>query len=53
MCRKCFADGIIRKADVVDHIIPLKVDWNRRLDPTNWQPLCHTCHNIKTRAENS
>lgn len=51
VCVKCLNDGIIRKADVVDHIIPLKVDWSKRLDHSNWQPLCNDHHNQKTRAE--
>lgn len=24
----------------VDHIVPIKKDWSRRLDPTNFQVLC-------------
>lgn len=35
-------------ADVVDHIIPIEVDWSLRLDVNNCQPLCHACHNKKT-----
>jgi 5-methylcytosine-specific restriction endonuclease McrA len=29
---------------VVDHVISLRRDWSRRLDPTNFQILCNT-HN--------
>jgi 5-methylcytosine-specific restriction protein A len=35
-------------ADVVDHIIPIEVDWSKRLDKSNLQPLCHSCHAKKT-----
>lgn len=36
---------------VVDHIIPLKVDQNRRLDPQNLWVLCKECHFWKTKLE--
>lgn len=39
-------------ADVVDHIIPVTVDWSKRLDHNNCQPLCHDCHNKKTAEDN-
>lgn len=38
-------------ADVVDHIIPVKINWSLRLDPNNCQPLCHKCHNKKTAED--
>ncbi|PFA33091.1 HNH endonuclease [Bacillus cereus] len=44
-------NGIIKIGDVVDHIIPLLVDWLRRLDPANLQTLCHACHNKKTKED--
>jgi hypothetical protein len=34
----------------VDHITPTKVAPWRRLDPSNWQALCHDCHNRITTA---
>jgi 5-methylcytosine-specific restriction endonuclease McrA len=34
-------------ATVVDHIVRVKVAPDRRLDPTNWQPLCAHCHNSR------
>ncbi|MGG3452046.1 HNH endonuclease signature motif containing protein [Domibacillus aminovorans] len=33
--------------DVVDHIIPIKIDWSLRLSLDNLQSLCQSCHNIK------
>ena len=36
------------KAKHVDHIVPIKVDWSRRLDPANLRPLCHSCHSSVT-----
>jgi 5-methylcytosine-specific restriction protein A len=29
----------------VDHITPIRVDWSRRLDPTNLRVLCTSCDN--------
>lgn len=49
VCRSCYEQGIIRKADVVDHIVEVKDNWARRLDESNLQPLCYACHNRKTR----
>ncbi|EGQ4346662.1 HNH endonuclease [Staphylococcus pseudintermedius] len=46
LCKSCG-----RQADVVDHIIPTKVDWSKRLDKNNLQPLCNECHNRKTKKE--
>lgn len=51
ICENCFKNGIVRKADVVDHIVEVKDCWDKRLDETNLQSLCHTCHNAKTQRE--
>ncbi len=37
------------QATMVDHIVPTKIDWARRLDKSNLQPLCDACHNQKTK----
>lgn len=41
-CRVCG-----KKADVIDHIIPIKFGGDK-LNPKNLQSLCHKCHNEKT-----
>ncbi|PTF39282.1 HNH endonuclease [Staphylococcus chromogenes] len=46
ICRSCG-----RQAQMVDHIIPTKVDWSKRLEKENLQPLCYKCHNQKTKRE--
>lgn len=51
VCEDCLEEGLIRKADVVDHKIELKDDWSKRLDESNFRSLCHTHHNIKTTRE--
>lgn len=48
LCVDCEAQGIYRKGDLVDHVIELRDDWSKRLDPSNLQTLCYACHNKKT-----
>lgn len=50
-CEQCLKSNIVRKADVVDHIIEIKDDYSKRLDEENLQSLCHACHNQKTAIE--
>lgn len=49
-CASCLKRGIIRQAVLVDHIEPIKTayGWQHRLDESNLQSLCQTCHNAKT-----
>lgn len=46
LCQRCGMD-----ADLVDHIIPSKDDWDDRLNSDNLQSLCRNCHRIKTKRE--
>lgn len=50
LCAECQRNGHITPATVVDHIVPHRGNkdlfWNRR----NWQALCKTCHDLKTRS---
>lgn len=41
-----------REATMVDHIIPIKKDWKRRLDLTNLQASCKACNDAKANHEN-
>lgn len=50
-CRKCGAAGRIVAARIVDHIVPIRRAPERRLDPTNLQSLCASCHQSKTGRE--
>ncbi|NNG67333.1 HNH endonuclease [Caldanaerobacter subterraneus] len=45
LCQWCLRKGIIRPADVVHHIVPIKEDWSKRFDLDNLVSLCHECHN--------
>lgn len=52
LCKTCEANGLVRAAQLVDHIIPISqggdiYDWN------NLQSLCTSCHQIKTGKENA
>lgn len=52
MCRYCAERGIVKIADLSDHIIPVRVRPDLRLVRSNIQSLCHQCHNgIKRREE--
>lgn len=53
LCVQCMSEHRITVGTIVDHIIPIKQDWNKRLDESNLQLLCHACHNKKTGAERS
>lgn len=50
LCVKCQEAGLTVVADVVDHIEEIRDNPTRRLDATNLQSLCHSCHNNKTVA---
>ena len=39
LCVQCRSNDIIKIGDVVDHIIPIRMDWSKRLEPTNLQTL--------------
>lgn len=45
LCQDCLADGRLRPADTVHHIIGLKEDWTKRLQLDNLSSLCAPCHN--------
>ena len=43
-CVFCDSLGETKIAKVVDHIIPIVDDWEKRLDIDNLRPLCKECH---------
>lgn len=49
----CKDQGRVTAAEVVDHIIPHKGDWDLFWDRSNWQSGCAACHNRKTALENA
>lgn len=50
-CVKCYEEGHITMATVVDHIVPHRGDQKLFWDRGNWQPLCEHHHNVKTMTE--
>lgn len=51
LCRHCAAADRITIATEVDHIVPLDSAPHLRLERSNLQPLCHPCHDAKTRLQ--
>lgn len=51
LCVQHKAQGMLKVAQVVDHIIPHKGDMVLFWDPNNWQALCKECHDRKTATE--
>lgn len=49
-CVVCEQEGIVRKADVTDHVIPIRQEGSK-MDPRNHQSLCHSHHNAKSASE--
>ena len=47
VCVMCEREGIIREADVVDHIIPIR-QGGKRFDKNNLQSLCKRHHDVKS-----
>jgi 5-methylcytosine-specific restriction enzyme A len=43
-CEVCRKQGKLMPADEVHHIIPIAVDWSKRLDRANLVCLCHKHH---------
>jgi 5-methylcytosine-specific restriction protein A len=48
-CRFCLAAGRHTAAEHVDHVKPLSAGGTNAID--NLRPLCATCHNRRTRAD--
>lgn len=51
-CAECERRGFLEPATQIDHIIPVEVRPDLRLDQSNLQPLCAKHHNVwKRRLE--
>lgn len=40
-----------KPAQMVDHKVAIKDNWDKRLDEDNLQPMCNICHNRKENQE--
>lgn len=45
LCERCLKRGIVRAGKEVHHIIPIDIDWSKRLEISNTELLCSDCHN--------
>lgn len=44
LCEKCYNQGIIKASREIHHIVPIEVDWSKRLDYENLIALCPAHH---------
>jgi len=51
LCAHCMSQGITKPCDMVDHVTPIRVDWELRYTGSNLQALCNGCHAIKTAKD--
>lgn len=51
LCQHCLQSDVYKPAEMVDHIVPTLVDWEKRLELDNLQSLCNACHNRKTAED--
>lgn len=49
ICQVCKRAGRITPATTVHHIVPLRMDYSRRLDLSNLETICKACHNAEHR----
>ena len=50
-CVYCLELDYRKPAEHVDHIVTIRRDPSKRLDPANLQSLCVSCHSVKTATE--
>lgn len=44
LCEDCMEEGVVRVANTVHHIEPIRDNWGKRLEYTNLKALCPSCH---------
>jgi 5-methylcytosine-specific restriction enzyme A len=51
LCQMCLMNELVRASKLVDHIIPIHVRPEWRLEIGNTQVLCYDCHSRKTSVD--
>jgi 5-methylcytosine-specific restriction enzyme A len=51
LCEPCLKLGIEHAAQVVDHKMPHKGNYDLFWDESNWQSMAKRCHDLKTAKE--
>lgn len=46
LCWRCMAQGLTTPTAHAHHIVPIKIDRDRRLDYDNLAALCEACHEV-------
>lgn len=44
LCENCKKKGIVRAAREIHHIVPIEIDYSKRLEYENLIALCKDCH---------
>jgi 5-methylcytosine-specific restriction protein A len=52
LCQHCIRDGLVTASNLVDHILPIHIRPDWRLEIDNTQVLCRDCHTRKTSKDN-
>jgi 5-methylcytosine-specific restriction endonuclease McrA len=48
LCEDCLENGLVRVATERHHMVKIKLDPSKRLDPENIRDLCDNCHDART-----
>jgi 5-methylcytosine-specific restriction protein A len=51
LCVMCLAEGVVKPYGLIDHIIPIRVKPDQRLNLDNLQSLCNNNHAVKTQQD--